>query len=127
MDSVSFEIHHRRDAAAEVSLGGELDLCTAPDVALRLRRLLQTSPVQTVVVDLAGLSYCDCTGLNVFANAQREAELLGKRIVLVRARGTLRRVFDSVQFGEVVNVADDWTQFDYQEGSRRPDATEGDR
>ena len=127
MDSVSFEIHHRHDGAAEVRLGGELDLCTGPDVAARLRRLLATAPVQTVVIDLGGLSYCDGTGLNVFANAQREAELLGKRIVLVRARGTLRRVFDSVQFGEVVNVADDWTQFDYHEGSRRPDATEGDR
>jgi len=127
MDSVSFEIHHRRDAAAEVRLGGELDLCTAPDVGSRLRRLLQTSPVQTVVVDLAGLSYCDCAGLNVFANAQRDAELLDKRIVLVRARPILRRVFDSVQFGQVVNVADDWTPFDYPEGSRRPDATEGDR
>ena len=127
MDSVSFEIHHRRDDAAEVSLSGELDLCTAPDVASRLRRLLQTSPVQTIVVDLAGLSYCDCTGLNVFANAQRDAELLDKRIVLVRARPILRRVFDSVQFGQVVTVADDWTPFDYQEGSRKPDATEGDR
>ena len=127
MDSVSFEVHHRRDAAAEVSLGGELDLCTASDVASRLRRLLQTSPVQTVVVDLAGLSYCDCAGLNVFANAQRDAELLDKRIVLVRARPVLRRVFDSVQFGQVVTVADDGTPFDYQDGSRRPDATEGDR
>ena len=67
MDSVSFEVYHRRDAAAEVRLGGELDLCTAPDLTSRLRRLLETSPLQTVVVDLGGLSYCDCAGLNVFA------------------------------------------------------------
>ena len=126
MDSVSFEIRHRHDGAAEVRLGGELDLCTGPDVASRLRRLLQTSPVETVVLDLAGLSYCDVTGLNVFANAQRDAEPLGKRIVLVRARPILQRVFDSVQFGQVVTVANDWTPFEYPEGSRRPDATEGD-
>jgi anti-sigma B factor antagonist len=125
MDSVSFEIRHRHDDAAEVRLGGELDLCTGPDVATRLRRLLQTSPVQTVVLDLGGLSYCDCTGLNVFANAQRDAELLGKSIVLIRAGGLLRRVFESVQFANVVPVADE-TSFDYGEGSSSSDATKDD-
>ena len=128
MDSVSFEVYHRRDAAAEVRLGGELDLCTAPEVASQLRHLLHTSPVETVVVDLAGLSYCDCAGLNVFANAQRDAEPLGKRIVLVRPRPILQRVFDLVQFGQVVTVADDSSsRFEYPEESARPDATEGDR
>src|SRR5436190_1304063 len=78
MDSVSFEVRHRHDGAAEVRLGGELDLCTGPDVASRLQRLLWTAPVETVVVDVGGLSYCDCTGLNVFANAQREAEILAE-------------------------------------------------
>ena len=134
MDSVSFEIRHRHDGAAEVRRGGELDLCTGPDVASRLQRLLETAPVETVVIDLGGLSYCDCTGLNVFANAQRDAEVLGKRIVLVGASGVLRRVFDSVQFGEVVTVADQWAPLDYGEGSNRyqegpsgRDVTEGDR
>jgi anti-sigma B factor antagonist len=126
MDSVSFEIRHRHDDAAEVRLGGELDLCTGPDVATRLRRLLQTSPVQTVVLDLGGLSYCDCTGLNVFANAQRDAELLGKSIVLIRAGGLLRRVFESVQFAKVVPVAEE-TPFDYGEGPSSSDVTTGDQ
>jgi anti-sigma B factor antagonist len=127
MDPVSFEIRHRHDDAAEVRLGGELDLCTGPDVASRLRRLLQTSPVQTVILDLGGLSYCDCTGLNVFANAQREAELLGKSIVLVRPGGLLRRVIESVQFGNVVPVGDERTARDYGEGSSAPDASKGDQ
>jgi anti-sigma B factor antagonist len=134
MDSVSFEVRHRHDGAAEVRLGGELDLCTGPDVASRLQRLLQTAPVETVVIDLGGLTYCDCTGLNVFANAQREAETLGKSIVLVGANGVLRRVFDSVQFGEVVTIADQWTPVDYdnrssryQDGPSGSDTTEGDR
>jgi len=127
MDPVSFEIRHRHDDAAEVRLGGELDMCTGPDVASRLRRLLQTSPVQTVILDLGGLSYCDCTGLNVFANAQREAELLGKSVVLIRPSGLLRRVFESVQFGKVVPVGDEATPFDYGEGSRAPDGTKGEQ
>jgi anti-sigma B factor antagonist len=133
MDSVSFEVHHRHDGAAEVRLGGELDLCTGPDLASRLQRLLETAPVETVVIDLGGLSYCDCTGLNVFANAQRDAKALSKNIVLVGASGVLRRVFDSVQFGQVVTIADHWTPLDsgegssrYQERPSRPDVTEGD-
>ena len=127
MDSVSFEIRHRRDGAAEVSLGGELDLCTGPDVASRLRRLLQTSPVQTVIIDLEGLSYCDGVGLNVFANAQQEAEQLGKKIVLIRATGLLRRIFASVQFGQVIEIAEEWAPFDYTEGSSGPDMSEPDQ
>jgi len=124
MDSVSFEIRHRHDGAAEVRLGGELDLCTGPDVASRLRRLLQTSPVETVVLDLGGLSYCDCTGLNIFANAQRDAERLGKEIVLTGANGLLRRVFASVQFGRVVRIDDEETPRRYKEDSSDSDAAE---
>jgi len=85
---------------------------------------LQTSPVETVVLDLGGLSYCDCTGLNVFANAQRDAELLGKSIVLTRPRGLLRRVFDSVQFGRVAKIADEASPFDDKEGSSGADLAE---
>jgi anti-sigma B factor antagonist len=121
MDAVSFEIRHRHDGAAEVSLGGELDLCTGSDVASRLGRLLQTSPVQTIVIDLSGLAYCDAVGLNVFADAQRDAELLGKNIVLIRASGLLRRIFASVQFGHVVKIAEEWAPFDYRDGSSGSD------
>ena len=134
MDSVSFEMRHRHDGAAEVRLAGELDLVTGPDVASRLRRLLETAPAATVVIDLSEISYCDAAGLNVFANAQRDAEAVGKRIVLVRASGVLRQVFDSVQFGEVVTIADDWAPFDHSEGSSGDregssgrDVTDGDR
>jgi anti-sigma B factor antagonist len=125
MDSVSFEIHHRPDGAAEVRLAGELDLCTGPDVESRLLRLLETEPVETVVVDLGGLSYCDCSGLNVFANAQRDAKRLGKHIVLVRARGMLRRVFESVQFTRVVEVADEWAPFASETEAGRPEEEPG--
>jgi len=124
MDSVSFEIRHRHDGAAEVRLGGELDLCTGPDVAIRLRRILQTSQVEKVVLDLGGLSYCDCTGLNVFANTQRDAVLLGKTIELVGASGLLRRVFASVQFGRVVKIGDEGAPFGDKESSSDSDAAE---
>src|SRR6266853_749527 len=107
MDQVSFEIRHHHDDAGEVSLGGELDLCTGPDVVTRLRRLLQTSPVETIVIDLSGLTFCDATGLNAFANAQHDADELGKNIVLIGAGGQLRRIFASVQFGQVVKLAEE--------------------
>jgi anti-sigma B factor antagonist len=124
MDSVSFEIRHRHDGAAEVWLGGELDLCTGDDVASRLRRILQTSSVQTVVIDLGGLTYCDGVGLNVFANAHHDAELLGKDIALIGASGMLRRIFASVQFGRVVRIADERTEIDFGPESSARDMAE---
>ena len=87
------------------------------------------APRVRFVVDLGGLSYCDCTGLNVFANAQRDAEVLGKRIVLIRPSEMLRRVFESLQFGRIVAIADEWAPFDdrkessgYRRDSSGPDA-----
>ena len=124
MDSVSFEIRHRHDGAVEVCLGGELDLCTGPDLASRLERLIRTSPVQTIIIALGGLTYCDAAGLNVFANAQRDAERLGKEIVLTGANGLLRRVFASVQFGRVVRIDDEETPRRYKEDSSDSDAAE---
>ncbi|WP_413105718.1 STAS domain-containing protein [Streptomyces sp. Inha503] len=57
--------------SCRVAVSGELDLVTAGDV----RQALQTAVGENrvVVIDLGGLTFCDCTGLNALLAAARTA------------------------------------------------------
>jgi anti-sigma B factor antagonist len=59
------------DVDGVVCLTGELDIATAPQLQTVLRQLLDGG-AQTVVVDVAKLSFCDSTGLSVFVAAHRD-------------------------------------------------------
>lgn len=63
-----------------VHLAGELDLAEADAVRRILVAEAQTS---TVVVDLAGLSFIDISGVRALHDAQRAASECGSRLVLV--------------------------------------------
>lgn len=61
----------RDDGAVVVSVFGELDLATCPQLRAVLDRL--ATEKRTAVVDLAGVAFMDSTGLNLLAQATREA------------------------------------------------------
>lgn len=79
------------DGSAEVSLRGELDLASAPQLAAALRRLAR--PGRTVRIDLAGLTFMDSTGMRSVLEANRDAQRDGWTLVLGRADETVQRVF----------------------------------
>lgn len=55
-----------------VTLAGELDVATAP-AATACFDVFDVRCNPRVVVDVAGLSFCDCAGLNAFVHAHRRA------------------------------------------------------
>ncbi|WP_413812591.1 STAS domain-containing protein [Streptomyces sp. OE57] len=57
--------------SCRVAVSGELDLVTADEV----RQALQTAvgDNRVVVIDLGGLTFCDCSGLNALLAAARTA------------------------------------------------------
>ncbi|NIY65569.1 STAS domain-containing protein [Streptomyces malaysiensis] len=57
--------------SCRVAVSGELDLVTADD----LRQALQTAVGENrvVVIDLGGVTFCDCTGLSALLAAARTA------------------------------------------------------
>ncbi|MGP3685755.1 STAS domain-containing protein [Streptomyces sp. IBSNAI002] len=69
----------RRDAC-EVSVAGELDVDTAPELRAALAQAMAT--YQQVTVDLAGLRFCDCTGLGALLAAARTAKAGGAELRL---------------------------------------------
>jgi anti-sigma B factor antagonist len=78
---------------ATVTLAGELDLSTAPDLQDALAEL--TGEPRTVVVDLSGLEFCDSTGL---------AALLGAHKALSDNGGTLQLLAPNPMLVNLVRI-----------------------
>ena len=55
---------------------------------------LRASRVVQVTVDLAGLEFCDSSGLAIFPRFHREAERAGSTLVLRSPQPNVRRMFE---------------------------------
>jgi anti-sigma B factor antagonist len=75
-----------------LTLVGELDLASAPELERRLQEILAESP-RRLLLDLDELTFVDSAGVSVLIRAKKEAEANGCRVVLRRATAQLRRVF----------------------------------
>jgi anti-sigma B factor antagonist len=83
-----------RDSEGGVlTLEGELDLETAPEVDRQLDRILATQ-VTRVLIDLSGVTFMDSTGLSSIVRASRFAESNGHRLVLRREPRQVQRLFE---------------------------------
>ncbi|MGC4982902.1 STAS domain-containing protein [Streptomyces sp. DT193] len=71
---------HDRGKRALITLAGEIDLESAPLVRTGLARCLSDG-IRTIDIDLTPVTFCDCTGLNVFLHAAQQT---------TEADGTLR-------------------------------------
>jgi anti-anti-sigma factor len=72
----------RRDGRVYVSLRGELDLATAPELEQLVNDSLDGG--EQVVVDLRGLEFMDSSGIRVLVAAHARAKRTGTRLVVVR-------------------------------------------
>jgi anti-anti-sigma factor len=70
------------DGRAHMTLRGELDLATAPELEQLLIERIDAS--QEVVVDLRGLEFMDSSGIRVLVAAHARAGRTGTRVLIVR-------------------------------------------
>ena len=88
---VTLAVHvSRRRNDATVWLNGELDSATVDHVESKLRALV-VDGVETIVVDLARMTFIDSAGVRALVAAE-----LDGRITVVGARPPVRRVFDAL-------------------------------
>jgi anti-anti-sigma factor len=73
-----------------LALRGELDVTIAAELSAELAGLM--SRERWVIVDLAGLSFIDCSSLGVLAGARRQARTAGGDVLLAGPRGVVARV-----------------------------------
>ena len=75
-----------------LSVGGEVDLATAPQLHAKLVDLLDVGEASSVVVDLTPVGFMDSTGLTVLLAARQRARAHGRSVQLVCPEGAVLRV-----------------------------------
>jgi anti-anti-sigma factor len=81
------------ETTARVTITGELDVDSAPQVADELTALADRE-VTAVVVDVAGLIFVDSTGLRAILAGRETLQRVGATLVLHGATGVVERVLD---------------------------------
>lgn len=80
-----------RNGVALVAVLGELDLATTPVLEDRLTHLERTD-VETIMLDLRGVTFLDCSAIHAFVTAQDHAQQNGHRFFLVGADALAQRI-----------------------------------
>jgi anti-sigma B factor antagonist len=89
-----------------MSVAGEIDLYTAPKLQSELMTALAGSTPLQLVVDMAGVEFCDSTGMNVLLAAHRRARECGGDLQLASPRSAIRKVLQVTGLESVFTVLD---------------------
>jgi anti-anti-sigma factor len=76
-------------AVAVLEVAGELDIATAPQLSTAINTIRGTGQ-HRIVLDLAGLDFCDAAGLGAQVAAQQRCAAAGGWITLARPRARMR-------------------------------------
>ena len=91
---------------ALVVLSGEMDVVSSPSFTEAMTELEQELP-DGVVIDVAGLTFIDSSGINALLRAARTVEARGRRAVLAAPGTHVQRVFEITHVPTLVAVASD--------------------
>lgn len=97
-------VHPDAPGVTVLALVGELDLATIG--ALKEAVTDRIQPEAHVVLDLAGLMFCDSTGLGAFVALHRQARSSGARFALAAPRRRIADLFTLSGIDQVISVYD---------------------
>ena len=89
-----------------VSLSGELDIATAPKLRRALLELLSDSP-DPLLVDMAGVSFMDSSGLAVLVAGHKRAKFSNARFAVSRLGPAVAKVFALTRADQLMPVLDE--------------------
>lgn len=95
--TISADVHHAGTGAVRVALGGELDLCASEHFVAALLPLKAAGthpaggrPSTEVVLDLAALSFLDCSGLAALSAGKEALQAAGWSVKVSAPAGQVR-------------------------------------
>jgi anti-anti-sigma factor len=95
---------HGAHARVVIEVSGELDFAAVG----RLRsRLLPATEHGTVVLDMAGVSFCDSGGIRVLVEAERSARGSGGAFRIAAPSDAVRRVLDLTNLDQMLEIFPD--------------------
>lgn len=93
-------------SATVVSVRGELDLHTAPELDAALKQVA-ASQAPILVVDLGGVEFMDSTGLSTIVAAVAASRRYGGQVRVVAATDKIKKVFTLTGVDQQVGLFDD--------------------
>ena len=93
VEPVQLELSCRteQDGSQVISVTGELDIATAEQAYAYISDVIDCWPAP-VSVDLAGLTFCDASGLGALARVAQHARQAGRQLKLISARPSLVKI-----------------------------------
>jgi anti-sigma B factor antagonist len=93
VEPVQLELSCRteEDGSQVISVTGELDIATAEQAYAYISDVIDCWPAP-VGVDLAGLTFCDASGLGALARVARHARQAGRQLKLISAPPSLVKI-----------------------------------
>lgn len=88
-----------------VVVEGELDIATAPRLEAELMAAVR--PGTSVVVDLAGVTFLDSSGLRAILAGDAAARSHEVRYCVISARPAVQRVFDLTRLADEIEILPD--------------------
>lgn len=92
----------KQDKKSTVTLNGEIDIYTAPDLKDQLLPL--TKDKSTLEVDLSEVSYMDSTGLGVFISLLKSAKEHEGELYLLNPQSKVLRLFTITGLDQILNI-----------------------
>jgi anti-sigma B factor antagonist len=87
-----------------VSVVGELDVATAPEMRSRLEESIDASKLPAVVADLLGVTFIDSTALGVLIGALKRSQAAGGEFRIVAAEPRILKVFEITGLTELFSI-----------------------
>ena len=93
------------DGTWVLHVGGEIDVATAPQLRRELHQLADRGAT-TIVVDLAGVSFVDSSGLGVLVGMLKRVREEGRdgELVLENLREPVQKVFDITGLTQIFKI-----------------------
>jgi anti-sigma B factor antagonist len=99
---VLFELNvSERDGCQVLSVTGELDVATAPQLRQEAVRLATTDR-SDLVLDLSGVDFLDSTGLGVIVGVLKRIRTHGGELAVAGTEAHVRKVFDITRISDVL-------------------------
>jgi anti-sigma B factor antagonist len=88
-----------------LSVQGEVDLATAPELEEALERALEVEG-RRLVVDLRGVAFLDSTGLALILRHDRRARAAARRLIVVKGPPHVQKAFELTGLNERLTMID---------------------
>ena len=89
-----------------VTIGGEIDLYTAPRLHSELGAVLVEGMPTRVVIDMSGVEFCDSTGMNVLLSCLRRVRERGGELEIASPKPAVRKILQVTGLDSVFTLVD---------------------